>query len=90
MKSPKNKTIDFSVEEGKTFLDKCVTISSKTTIDELLDKTIIGDSLKILEHIPHQSIDLLIADPCYNLDKNFHGTKFSKLNETACVKHTKS
>lgn len=90
MKSPKNKTIDFSVEEGKTFLDKCVTISSKATIDELLDKTILGDSLNVLEYIPHQSIDLLIADPCYNLDKNFHGMKFSKLNETDYVKYTES
>ena len=71
MKSPKNKTIGFSVEDGKPFLDRCITVTSKLSIEELLDRTILGDSLQVLEFLPQQSIDLLIADPCYNLDKNF-------------------
>ena len=71
MKSPKNKTIDFTLEEGKCFVDRCITVDSATSIKELLDKTILGDSLSIMDFIPHYSIDLLIADPYYNLDKNF-------------------
>lgn len=90
MKSPKNKTIDFSIEEGKKFVDRCVTLNCDTTIDKVLDKTILGDSLKVLDFIPRKSIDLLIADPCYNLDKNFHGMKFSKLGETDYVRYTEN
>lgn len=90
MKSAKNKTIDFSIDDGKRFLDKCITVNSPTTIDKLLDKTILGDSLRILDYIPPHSVDLLIADPYYNLDKNFHGIKFSKLNETDYVKYTEN
>lgn len=90
MKSPKNKTIDFSIDEGKVFLDRCVTVNSLTQIDKVLDKTIIGDSLQVLEYLPEKSVDLLIADPCYNLDKNFHGMKFSKLNETDYVRYTEN
>ena len=90
MKSPKNKTIDFSLEEGKPFVDRCITVSSKTIIDKLIDKTILGDSLQVLDFIPQGSIDLLIADPCYNLDKNFHGMKFSKINENDYVKYTEN
>lgn len=88
MKSLKNKTIDFTLEEGKPFVDRCISLDSDTTLDKLLDKTIIGDSLSVMDFIPHHSIDLLIADPCYNLDKNFHGMKFSKLNENDYVQYT--
>ena len=43
-----------------------------------------------MDFIPHYSIDLLIADPYYNLDKNFNGMKFSKLNETDYVQYTEN
>ena len=90
MKSPKNKTIDFPLEKGKKYVDKCITINSSMIIEDLLDKTIIGDSMQVLDFIPRQSVDLIIADPCYNLDKNFHGMKFSKLNETDYASYTEN
>ena len=90
MKSPKNKTIDFSLEEGKEFLSRCIKVNSDVSLNKILDSTILGDSLEVLNHLPPKSIDLLIADPCYNLDKNFHGMKFSKLNETDYVKYTEN
>lgn len=90
MKSPKNKTIDFSIKDGQNFINKCITVNAKTSLNNLVDKTILGDSLKVLDYIPNNSIDLLIADPYYNLDKNFHGIKFSKLNETDYVKYTEN
>ena len=64
MKSPKNKTIDFSLEDGKPFIDRCITINAPVEIKNVIDKTIIGDSLQVLNFIPKHSIDLIIADPC--------------------------
>lgn len=88
MKSPKNKTIDFSEEDGKKYLARCVSVDRNVELPMILDKTILGDTLKVLDYLPKQSVDLLIADPCYNLDKNFNGMQFTKLSETDYVKYT--
>ncbi len=90
MKSPKNKTIDFTLEEGKHFLERCVKVNSAVTIDKILDKTILGDTLCTLGFLPEKSVDLLIADPYYNLDKSFHGNKFSKLKGSEYAEYTES
>lgn len=78
-KSSKNKTIDLPVEEGQTYLSRCITIDScQKSLDYVLDKTLLGDSFQILKYLPPCSVDLIIADPPYNLTKAFHGTTFSK------------
>lgn len=88
MKSLRNKTIDFPLEKGKPYIDRCLQVCSNVSMQNVIDKTINGDMLKISNYLPKNSIDLLIADPCYNLDKDFHGLKFSKLNDTDYVKYT--
>ena len=88
MKSKRNKTIDFSIDEGQQYFDRCIGISSTVTLQDILDKTIYGDALEVLQYLPQKSVDLIIADPCYNLDKDFHGIKFSKLNDIEYVKYT--
>ena len=80
MKAERNKTIDFSVDEGKAYLDKCISIHSPKTLEEVIDKTILGDTLESSLHLPQKSIDLVIADPPYNLDKDFNGNKFKKMS----------
>lgn len=81
IKSARNKTIDISVEEGSHYLEKCIHIHSKVTTNEIIDKSIHGDSMLVLPHLPDQFVDLLIVDPPYNLEKNYHGSKFSKQSE---------
>ena len=88
MKAERNKTIDFSIEEGKEFLERCLHVNKKTTLNKVLDKTIIGDSLEVLSSLPEKSVDLLIVDPPYNLDKNFHGNKFKKLTDDLYEEYT--
>ncbi|MGI6537693.1 MAG: DNA-methyltransferase [Caldicoprobacterales bacterium] len=79
-KSPKNKTINISIEEGKRYLERCKFVDGKkpVAIEELINKTVCGDVFKVAPIIPQKSIDLLIADPPYNLTKEFHGIKFQK------------
>ena len=38
-------------------------------------KIIQGDALEVLKEIPDESIDLIFADPPYNIGKNFNGMK---------------
>ena len=86
MKSKRNKTIDFDIEQGKEYLDRCVQIEGVDVVPE--NSTVIGDAYLSLEKIKDKSIDLLIVDPPYNLDKNFHGNGFKKLGNDAYAEYT--
>lgn len=77
-KSSRNKTIDTTVEQGKEYLARCISVNTTQAIEAVVDKTIIGDSFTVMPLLPHKSVDLVIADPPYNLTKAFNGTTFSK------------
>jgi DNA modification methylase len=36
-----------------------------------VSKIILGDAIKVLSTLPDESIDLIFADPPYNIGKNF-------------------
>ena len=90
MKADRNKTIDISVEEGKEYLKKCMVLEKKVKLSEILDKTILGNTLEILSLLPENSVDLLIVDPPYNLDKDFHGNKFKETSGEIYEEYTES
>ncbi|RHV38455.1 site-specific DNA-methyltransferase [Butyricicoccus sp. OM04-18BH] len=90
MKAGRNKTIDLSVEEGKSYLDRCISISKPTDLQSVINKTILGDTFSILPLLPTKFVDLLIADPPYNLDKNFNGKKFKKTSDEMYEEYTQS
>lgn len=90
MKADRNKTIDMTVEEGREYLERCITVSEKVTLDTVLDRTILGDTFETLRLLPEKSIDLLIVDPPYNLDKNFNGKKFKKTSDEMYEEYTES
>ncbi len=90
IKAGRNKTIDTSIDEGKKYLDRCIAIDkSVDNINSILDKTIIGNSFDVMELLPEKSIDLIIADPPYNLTKSFHGTQFSRKKESEYEDYTR-
>lgn len=88
MKAPKNKTIDLSVEEGAEYLARCIRVEAPAALNEVLDRTILGDCLAVLSMLPRGFADLLIADPPYNLDKDFHGSRFSRMDDAAYEAYT--
>ena len=90
MKAGRNKTIDLSVEEGKSYLDRCISISKPADLQSVINKTILGDTFSILPLLPIKFVDLLIADPPYNLDKNFNGKKFKKTSDEMYEEYTES
>ncbi len=78
-KSSRNKTIDTPVSEGRQYLERCIRIDKPAgSIEEILDRTVLGDMLRVCPYLPENSMDLIIADPPYNLSKSFHGNRFSK------------
>lgn len=89
-KSARNKTIDISVENGKQYLDRCIKLKDNVAeIQSILNKTIIGNSLQVCELLPKQSIDLIIADPPYNLTKQFGTSTFSKMKQSEYETYTR-
>ncbi len=49
---------------------------------------ILGDCFEALKALPEKSVDLLIADPPYNLDKDFGGSKFRHMNDSDYLEYT--
>ena len=90
MKSKLNKTIDLTIEEGKVYLDRCIKVNSRIDVGGILDKTLLGDTFEILSLMPEKFIDLLIVDPPYNIDKDFHGNKFKKSADGIYEEYTKA
>ena len=81
IKSERNKTIDFSLEEGQKYLDMCLrgdASDAPFATGEANDTIILGDCFDVLKRLPKESVDLLIVDPPYNMDKDFSGRKFKK------------
>lgn len=81
MKAGRNKTIDIGIEAGHSYLEKCLRITEPQKSTDIIDKTILGDLFDIVSFLPAKFVDLLLVDPPYNLDKNFHGNKFKKTSD---------
>jgi len=86
MKSLKNKTIDFSLSEADEFLNKYITAEDYD--GEKTDVTIFGDAFETLKKIKDDSVDLLVVDPPYDLNKNFNGSVFKKMGTEKYAEYT--
>jgi site-specific DNA-methyltransferase (adenine-specific) len=90
MKAARNKTIDITVKEGQVYLDRCISIDKPAELTTILDKTILGDTFDIISFLPQEFVDLLIVDPPYNLDKDFHGNKYKKTSDDLYEEYTET
>lgn len=90
MKAERNKTIDMSMEEGTCYLDRCISVTKTECVEDILDKTVRGDAFEVLPYLPEKFVDLLIVDPPYNLDKDFHGKKFRKTTDEQYEEYTEA
>lgn len=88
MKSERNKTIDLTVEAGREYLERCVSVTERAALSDVLDKTILGDSFSVLPLLPEKCVDLLIVDPPYNLDKTFGESGFARMTDEEYAAYT--
>ena len=78
MPAKNNRTIQLTEEDIMELENEIV-----TEYQQNKSQIIHGDIYNILPQIPDNSVNLIILDPPYNLDKNFNGFKFSSLKEQA-------
>lgn len=90
MGAPRNKTLSLTSEEEKFYLGRCLLPTGPLSPEEMQDKTLLGDTFKILPLLPEKSVDLLIADPPYNLSKDFHGNRFRRTSMEEYTAYTES
>lgn len=79
-RAPRNRTLTLSEAGRQSYKSRLEQLTNRVTLDLLINKTIHQDLFEIIDWLPEQSIDLLFADPPYNLDKSFNGRSFSQLS----------
>jgi site-specific DNA-methyltransferase (adenine-specific) len=90
-RAPRNRTLTVSEDERSTLKKRLFFPDrQEMTVSQITNKTICADLFEIIDLLPVEFVDLLIIDPPYNLDKNFHGLKFSKINDEAYLEYLKS
>lgn len=92
MKSKLNKTIDFTIEQGRQYLSDAVFEKdlSRKNFEEIINNIIVGDFFINIKELEDSSVDLLIVDPPYNLRKDYHGNVFSEKKTEQYREFTKS
>ncbi|MBR5598848.1 MAG: site-specific DNA-methyltransferase [Alphaproteobacteria bacterium] len=78
--APRNKTIFLSPEEIEHYSSRSITLNKKSTIDDILDKTIYQDTFEALPNLPANFADLVVVDPPYNLTKKFGTKEFKSMD----------
>jgi site-specific DNA-methyltransferase (adenine-specific) len=80
-RSPRNKTLQITVEEKQNLLNRLLTVKIPVDKKVIMNKTIWGDLFETLDYLPEAFADLIIIDPPYNLNKDFAGFKFKQKSE---------
>ena len=85
----RNRTLTIAENEITT-LEKVI-INADDLKKSFADNSVINaDLFDCLDAIPNDYFHLIIIDPPYNLAKDFHGNKFSKLNTTSYEAYLRS
>lgn len=76
-----NRTLTLEPEEIEGLKNRLLTESNISAETDIVNRTLNGDILKMLEFVPDGFADLIIIDPPYNLSKNFNGMKFASRSQ---------
>ena len=77
MKSPKNKTLDLPLSECGEYLKYCAAPTAPLSCAEAENRVICGDFFAVSRFLPEHAYQLIVADPPYNLRKDYAGEVFS-------------
>jgi site-specific DNA-methyltransferase (adenine-specific) len=72
------KFVKREVDFGENITDSSGENDAESVVESIRDSIFCGDCLDILDRLPPRCADLLVADPPYNLTKNYAGKQFPK------------
>lgn len=77
-RAPLNRTMELSECEFESYKRTLKTLNSRVTCTEIRDQLFCQDVFTALPYMPDACVDLLFADPPYNLTKTFNSKRFRK------------
>lgn len=78
-RAPRNRTISLDNQELAELKRRYIKVGSRVDLNTILNKTIHGDTSKVLDFLPDTFVDLLFVDPPYNLSKTFNSNSFKEM-----------
>ena len=88
MRAANNRTLEVSGAEAETLLARCLRPAGPLAEADCENRVLLGDSLELMALLPRRSADLLIADPPYNLSKDYHGGAFRRMSDEDYAAYT--
>ena len=82
-RAPLNRTMTLTNDEAVRYKALLAALDSPATVENIEDKIFCQDVFTALRYLPERSIDLMFADPPYNLTKSFNDRKFRKTSVDA-------
>ena len=76
-RAPRNRTLTLSAAERAAFGQRLLRLDGPVSLAEVAGRTIQQDLFALPDWLPGCSVDLLFADPPYNLTKSFNGRAFT-------------
>jgi len=76
-RAPRNRTLTLEASDVPTLSARLLT-PDRLRGDNHIGRTIHGDCAEAIDKLPSKSIDLLVLDPPYNLNKHFGSKRFSR------------
>ena len=91
-RAPRNRTLTVSEEKAIELSESLLEYRGEKNLrtEDILNKTILGDTVEVVKAIPDSTFDLIIIDPPYNLDKDFHGFRFKASDDESYLKYLES
>lgn len=84
----RNKTIILTQKQERELCRRCLSLSALKNAPVLTDTVICADCIKAMALMPAESVDLLIADPPYNMYKDFGKVKFTPSDRETYLEYT--
>jgi site-specific DNA-methyltransferase (adenine-specific) len=77
-RAPANRTLMLSDEELLRYKRELARLDAPATLNSVRDRVFCQDVFTAFAHLPNRFVDLLFADPPYNLTKSFNDRRFKK------------
>ena len=77
-RAPLNRTLTLSASELARHRSSLTKLEAPANIENVRDKIFCQDAFTAFPFLPEQSVDLMFADPPYNLTKSFNDRKFKQ------------
>ncbi|PKL23069.1 MAG: site-specific DNA-methyltransferase [Spirochaetae bacterium HGW-Spirochaetae-3] len=96
-RAPRNRTLRLSPDEEDRYAAKALDTSTMTPapdgrlrLEDVSNAVFLGDSSELGPLLPRVSVDVLFADPPYDLPKVFDGDRFAPMGHEAYLEYTRA